>query len=94
LKSRSAAVHYSVNVPDALKSLSSIEKDVRRFPKTHGWAYAKFDYGSATDTFAPDAEGAECVPYDGGAQDYIFTAFEKGERGVLDECADMRSIDD
>ena len=66
MKSRSAAVHYSVNVPDALKSLSSIEKDVRRFPKAHGWAYAKFDYDSATDTFAPDADGAECVPYDGG----------------------------
>ena len=61
MKSRSAAVHYFVNVRGALKSLSSIEKD-----ETHGWAYAKFDYDSATDTFAPDADGAECVPYDGG----------------------------
>ena len=75
MKSRSAAVHYFVNVPDALKSLSSIEKD-----ETHGWAYAKFDYDSATDTFAPDAEGAECgyaCHTTVAAPDYIFTAYRK-----------------
>jgi hypothetical protein len=67
-------------VPNALKSLSSTEKHVRRFPKTHEWAYAKFDYDPATDTFAPDAEGAECgyaCHTTVAAPDYIFTAYRK-----------------
>jgi hypothetical protein len=29
---------YFVMVPDALKSVSFIEKDTQRFPDTHGWA--------------------------------------------------------
>ena len=31
---------YFVNVPDTLKSVAFIEKDTKRFPDTHGWAYA------------------------------------------------------
>jgi hypothetical protein len=31
-----------VNVPDALKTLAFIEKGSKRFPDTHGWAYAVF----------------------------------------------------
>ena len=37
-----AASPYFVMVPDTLKSVSFIEKDIKRFPDTHGWAYAQF----------------------------------------------------
>jgi hypothetical protein len=80
---KNEASPYFVNIPDALKSLSFIEKDTKRFPKTHGWAYAQWSYDPATDTFKPsdlDPSGPEC----GFAchtvvanHDYIFTAYPK-----------------
>jgi hypothetical protein len=69
---------YFVMVPDALKSISFIEKDSKRFPKTHGWAYAQFVYDPATSTFKPSVTGAECgyaCHTTVAAQDYIFTAY-------------------
>jgi len=77
---RNTVSPYFVNVPDTLKSVSFIEKDVRRFPNTHGWAYAQFTYDPATDTFAPDVEGAECgyaCHATVAAKDYIFTTYPK-----------------
>jgi hypothetical protein len=74
---------YSVNVPDTLKTVAFIEKDNKRFPDTHGWAYASWDYDAATDTFKPaslDPSGAECgfaCHTKVSAQDYIFTAYPK-----------------
>ena len=74
---------YSVNVPDVLKTVAFIEKDTKRFPNTHGWAYASWDYDAATDTFKPaslDPSGAECgfaCHTTVSAQDYIFTAYPK-----------------
>ena len=74
---------YPVNVPDTLKTLAFIEKDTKRFPNTHGWAYASWDYDAATDTFKPaslDPSGAECgfaCHTRASAQDYIFTAYPK-----------------
>jgi hypothetical protein len=74
---------YSVDVPDTLKTLAFIEKDARRFPETHGWAYASWDYDAATDTFKPaelDPSGAECgfaCHTRVASQDYIFTAYPK-----------------
>jgi len=74
---------YSVNVPDTLKTLAFIEKDTKRFPNTHGWAYAAWDYDAATDTFKPASlgpSGAECgfaCHTRVAAQDYIFTAYPK-----------------
>jgi len=74
---------YFVNVPDKLKSLAFIEKDTKRFPNTHGWAYAQWDYDAATDTLKPsklDPSGAECgfaCHSKVSAQDYIFTAYPK-----------------
>jgi Cytochrome P460 len=74
---------YSVNVPDALKTVAFIEKDTKRFPNTHGWAYASWDYDAATDTFKPaslDPSGAECgfaCHTTVSSQDYIFTAYPK-----------------
>jgi hypothetical protein len=71
---------YFVTVPDTLKSLSFIEKDSKRFPNTHGWAYAQFEYDAASDALKPSVKGADCgyachakVP----TQDYIYTAYPK-----------------
>jgi hypothetical protein len=54
---------YLANVPDILKTVAFIEKDIKRFPDTHGWAYAQWAYDPATDTFKPsklNPSGAEC----------------------------------
>jgi hypothetical protein len=80
---RNAASPYFVNVPDTLKTVAFIEKDTKRFPDTHGWAYAQWAYDAATDTFKPselDPSGAECgfaCHTKVSAQDYIFTAYPK-----------------
>jgi len=80
---RNTASPYFVNVPDKLKNLAFIEKDTKRFPNTHGWAYAQWDYDAATDTLKPsklDPSGAECgfaCHSKMSAQDYIFTRYPK-----------------
>jgi hypothetical protein len=69
---------YAVQVPGDLKSLAFILKDSKRFPKTHGWAYAVFDYDAATKTLKPRGTGAECgyeCHTKVASQDYIFTAY-------------------
>jgi hypothetical protein len=71
---------YFVIVPDTLKSVSFIEKDTKRFPDTHGWAYAQFLYDAASDTFAPNGSDAKCgyaCHATVAAKDYIFTAYPK-----------------
>lgn len=71
---------YFVMVPDTLMSVSLIEKDSKRFPNTHGWAYAQFVYDRATDTFKPSVTGAECgyaCHTKVAGQDYIYTAYPK-----------------
>ena len=80
IKKTNPASPYFVEVPDVLKSLSFIEKDSKRFPNTHGWAYAQFDYDAASDTLKPSVEGAECgyaCHSKVAAQDYTFTAYPK-----------------
>lgn len=77
---RNTVSPYFVNVPDTLKSVSFIEKDLKRFPNTHGWAYAQFAYDAASDTFKPSVKGAECdfaCHTKVAAQDYTFTAYPK-----------------
>ena len=69
---------YAVQVPGELKSLAFILKDAKRFPKTHGWAYAMFDYDVASKSLKPRGTGAECgyeCHTKVAAQDYIFTAY-------------------
>jgi Cytochrome P460 len=69
---------YLVMVPDALKSVSFIEKDTKRFPDTNGWAYAQFLYDAASDTFKPNGSDAKCgyaCHTTVAAKDYIFTAY-------------------
>jgi hypothetical protein len=69
---------YAVQVPGDIKTLAFIEKDLKRFPKTHGWAYAIFDYDAASKTLKPRGTGADCgyvCHTKVAAQDYIFTAY-------------------
>jgi len=71
---------YFVMVPDTLKSVSFIEKDTKRFPDTHGWAYAQFRYEAGADSFEPNVNGADCgyaCHTIVAAKDYIFTAYGK-----------------
>jgi hypothetical protein len=71
---------YFVMVPDALKTVSFIEKDSKRFPDTHGWAYAQFVNDAASDTLAPGGNDAKCgyaCHTIVAAKDYIFTAYPK-----------------
>jgi hypothetical protein len=83
---KNAESPYPVNVPDTLKTLSFIEKDSKRFPDTHGWAYAVFLNDPATDTLTPDGRppqngtGANCgyaCHTKVAAKDYIYTAYPK-----------------
>jgi hypothetical protein len=69
---------YFVMEPDALKSVAFIEKDTKRFPKTNGWAYAKFNYDPKTGGLVPEGTGAECgyaCHTVVAAKDYIFTPY-------------------
>ncbi len=71
---------YFVQVPDTLKAVDVIEKDSKRFPDTHGWAYGDFDYDAASDTFTPQGTDAKCgfaCHTTVAAQDYLFTAYPK-----------------
>jgi hypothetical protein len=80
---KNEASPYSVTVPDTLKELAFIEKDTKRFPNTHGWAYADWAYDAPTDNFKPSQlsqNGSECgftCHTRVSAQDYIFTAYPK-----------------
>ncbi|HKV26603.1 MAG TPA: cytochrome P460 family protein [Candidatus Acidoferrum sp.] len=83
VKQKNPQSPYFVEVPNTLKSLAFIEKDSKRFPDTHGWAYAKWDYEPASGTFKPDAlsaSGHTCgytCHTAAKATDYIFTAYPK-----------------
>ena len=71
---------YFVMVPDSLKAVATIEKDSKRFPDTHGWAYGNFNYDAASDTFTPEGNDAKCgyaCHTTVAAQDYIFTVYPK-----------------
>ena len=75
---KSTEAPFSVNIPDTQKDVDFILKDSKRFPDTHGWAYAEFAYDAASDTFTPTQRDAKC----GAAcheiaakKDYIFTTY-------------------
>jgi hypothetical protein len=78
IKKKKSEAPYFVEVPDILKSLSFIEKDSKRFPNTHGWAYAQFDYDTGSKTFKPSVTGPECgytCHSKVASRDYIWTAY-------------------
>jgi len=69
---------YAVQVPDALQAVATIEKDSKRFPDTHGWAYGNFNYDAASKTFTPQGNDARCgyaCHTRMASQDYIYTAY-------------------
>src|ERR1700729_3822390 len=69
---------YFVMVPDTLKAVATIEKDSKRFPDTHGWAYGNFNYDAASETFTPEGTDAKCgfaCHTKMASQDYIYTAY-------------------
>jgi len=75
---------YFVEIPGNLKTLAFIEKDSKRFPNTHGWAYAQWAYDPKSDTLAPNAPLSASGHTCGFAchsvvakKDYIFTAYPK-----------------
>lgn len=83
IKDKNPVSPYFVEIPQNLKTISFIVKDSKRFPDTHGWAYAQFAYDPVTLTFKPSElsrTGHTC-----GFQchtavadhDYIFTAYPK-----------------
>src|ERR1700683_990589 len=77
---KNAVAPYFVNVPDTLKAVAAIEKDSKRFPDTHGWAYGNFNYDAASDTFTPEGTDSNCgyaCHTAVAAKDYIFTAYPK-----------------
>jgi hypothetical protein len=77
---RNTVAPYFVNVPDTLKAVDVIEKDTKRFPDTHGWAYANFIYDAASDTFAPEGTEPNCgyaCHTTVAPKDYIFTQYPK-----------------
>lgn len=71
---------YFVQVPDKLVAVDVIEKDTKRFPDTHGWAYANFLYNATSDTFAPEGTEPNCgyaCHTTVAAKDYIYTQYSK-----------------
>jgi len=81
---------FSASTPDTVAGdqteVEFILKDSKRFPDSHGWGYAMFDYDAASGTFAPattaskppvghDAKcGAACHTL-AASKDFIFTAY-------------------
>jgi hypothetical protein len=75
---KSAEAPFDVSIPDNQKDVDFIEKDSKRFPDTHGWAYAEFAYDSASDAFTPTQKDATCGAARhtiAAAKDYIFTSY-------------------
>jgi hypothetical protein len=71
---------YFVMVPDALKSISFIVKDSRKFKDTGGWGYAQFQNDAASDTLKPFGTDAACgytCHTAVKAKDYMFTAYPR-----------------
>lgn len=69
---------YAVNVPGPLQAVATIEKDSKRFPDTHGWAYGNFNYNGATKVFTAEGTDAKCgyaCHTRMASQDYIYTAY-------------------
>lgn len=69
---------YEVQVPGALKTVALMVKDSKRFPKTHGWAWAIFRADPATGELKPDGTGVECgyaCHTRVATKDYVFTAY-------------------
>jgi len=90
---KSTEAPFSGEVPDTLADLFSWKRTARNSRTPGGWAYAQFDYDSASATFAPNKDG---TPTAGTyahvavkAKDYVFhplpesvSLLERESRGV------------
>lgn len=77
-KKTNTVAPYFVEVPDTLETVGTIEKDSKRFPDTHGWAYGAFNYSVASNTFTAQGNDAKCgyaCHTRVASQDYIYTAY-------------------
>jgi len=75
---KSTQAPYAVNVPDVLQAVATIEKDSKRFPDTHGWAYGNFPFNAASKSFSAEGTDAKCgyaCHTRVSSQDYIYTAY-------------------
>ena len=78
---RKSPVFPAAHEPDVLKRVEFIMKDLRRFPSTNGWGYARFLYDAKTATFTPfgkdDSFAQECHQCHTivKAKDFIFTGY-------------------
>ena len=69
---------YPVQVPENLQAVATIEKDSKRFPDTHGWAYGNFNFDAKSKIFTPQGNDAKCgyaCHTKVAARDYIFTDY-------------------
>jgi len=70
---------FWVRVPDVLQDVFFIEKDLKKYPATKGWAYAAFDYDAPTKSFTPDKTGTITCGFAChtavAKKDYIFTGY-------------------
>lgn len=78
IKKKNPVSPYFVEVPDILRSVSFIDKDSKRLPNTHGWAFAQLASDAASKTFKPSVTGSECgytCQTRVASTDYIFTMY-------------------
>ncbi len=78
---KSTEAPFDVRIPESLQDIFFIEKDLKRYPETKGWAYAVFDYHPASDKFTPNATGVVNCGFAChtivAKKDYIFTEYGK-----------------
>jgi len=60
IKEKNPVSPYFVEIPQTLKSVSFIVKDSKRFPDTHGWAFAQFAYDAGSETSRSTLQGRPC----------------------------------
>jgi cytochrome P460 len=78
---KSTEAPFAVDVPDTFSQNFVMEKDSKRFPDSHGWGYAVFNYEAKTNAFTPDAGspsncGDACHTVV-KAKDYVFHPYQK-----------------
>jgi cytochrome P460 len=78
---KSTEAPFAVDVPDTFSQNFVMEKDSKRFPDSHGWGYAVFNYDAKTNAFTPDAGspsncGDACHTVV-KAKDYVFHPYQK-----------------
>ena len=77
---KSAEAPAPTLVPDTLHDIDFMVRDSKRFADNGNWAYAQFNYDTASDAFTPLGTGVNCGTACHTivkAKDYVFTAYPK-----------------